>query len=124
MVKLLAIIGMMFALTACMPGTVKLRTEVQQVYVPLLYCPAPPAVERPALPIYELQAEDAEDPGKVVVHYKATVKVLEGYVTELEAILLQYDQSNEAYEDLRNKFEEQWKHEFQGKTSGTTEGTD
>ena len=70
MVKLFAIIGMVFALTACMPSTVKLRTEVQQVYVPLLYCPAPPDIMRPVLPIHALTDEDANDPGKVVVHYK------------------------------------------------------
>ena len=115
MVRTIAMIGMLLAFTTgCMPGTVKLRTEVQQVYVPLLYCRAPPDILRPALPIHQLTDADADDPGKVVVHYKATVKVLEGYITELEAIVKQYDQSNAAYEELRKRFEEQWKGEFNG----------
>lgn len=124
MVRIFAIIGLALALTACGPGTVKLRTEVQQVYVPLLYCPAPPAIERPALAIHNLTDDDADDPGKVVMHYKATVKQLEGYVTELEAIVKQYDKVNDEYEELRNRFEDQWKDEFKGKASETTTGTD
>lgn len=124
MVKIFAIIGLVLALTACGPGTVKLRTEVQQVYVPLLYCPAPPSISRPALAIHDLTAEDANDPGKVVIHYKATVKQLEGYVTELETIVKQYDKSNAEYEELRKRFEATWKEEFKGKANETTSGTD
>lgn len=120
MVKLFAIIGMVLALAACGPGTVKLRTEVQQVYVPLLYCPAPPDIMRPVLPIHALTDEDADDPGKVVVHYKATVLILEGYITELETIVNQYDKSNAEYEELRKRFEATWKEEFKGKPSETT----
>ncbi len=116
MVKIFAIIGLALMLGACGPGTIKLRTEVQQVYVPLLYCPAPPDILRPTLAIHDLVDEDANDPGKVVMYYKATVQQLEGYISELEAIVKQYDQTNAAYEELRDKFEDQWKDEFKGKT--------
>ena len=52
------------------------------------------------------------------------MKVLEGYITELETIVNQYDKSNAEYEELRKRFEATWKEEFKGKPSGTTEGTD
>lgn len=124
MVKIFAILALALSLVACGPGTIKLRTEVQQVYVPLLYCPAPPDILRPTLAIHSLSEEDAGDPGKVAMHYKATVKQLEGYVTELEAIVKQYDKVNDEYEELRNRFEEQWKEEFTGKALETINGTD
>jgi len=118
--RLLAIIGLALGLTACGPGTIKLRTEVQEVYVPLLYSPAPPEITRPELPISELTDEDIEDPGKVVIYYKATVKILEGYITELETIVNQYDRASDEYKELRKRFEKQWKEEFKGKSQDET----
>jgi hypothetical protein len=52
--------------------------------------PAPPVVQRPALAIYQLSAGDEKNPAKVAKAYKASVKSLQGYATQLEIILNGY----------------------------------
>lgn len=79
---------------------------VQESLVPILYCPAPPKIERPALPIETLTDVDNQNPGLVAKKYKATIKALQGYSVELEEILKSYDESAAAYEELRKRFKE------------------
>lgn len=99
-------------LIGCGSNQVRIRTEVQEVYVPLLYCPAPPVIERPILPIHQMTEEQLQDPGIVVQHYKATVKILQGYSEELETTVKQYDKANDAYQELRTRFQENWKQDL------------
>jgi len=96
-------------LFGCSATPVKLRTEVQEVYRPVLYCPAPnwDELARPELTIYQIS--DDASPGEVAKRYKATVKQLQDYATRLEQTLKQYDTTNEAYDELRDQLINQQK---------------
>lgn len=66
--------------------TIVKEIRVQEVKVPVIIRPSPPPkLERPALPIEQLTS--GVPPGVVVQKYKATVKILQGYIKELEQIL-------------------------------------
>jgi hypothetical protein len=91
-------------LAGCGSNPVKLRTETIEVVRPILYCPAPnyEELKRPdALPIDMITSETPD--GEVAVRYKATVKMLQQYIDRLELTLKQYDDTNSALDDLRNK---------------------
>lgn len=83
------------------------RNTVQEVQVPLLYCPAPPELVRPVLPIHLMTTDQLKNEGEVVKHYKATVRSLIGYTDELEQALKSYEDANTAYDDLRKQFEQE-----------------
>lgn len=111
--RLITIMLIVLSLTACMESApVRVRTEVQEQFVPLLYCPAPKweGLERPELPIDGITAEDS--PGEVAKRYKATVRALQDHARRLERALEEYDTTNETYEELRKRFTEEWKQEF------------
>ena len=65
---------------------VRIKTDVQEVFVPVLFCPAPPKIERPELPIEQL-GNGKKSAGEIVKLYGATVRVLQGYAEELETAL-------------------------------------
>jgi hypothetical protein len=109
---LIAMILVVFV-SGCAGKQIRIRSEVQEVQVPLLYCPAPAELIRPQLPIHMMTPEQLADEGEVVKHYKATVRVLLGYIEELETSLESYDSANEAYDELREKFQGEWKKEFE-----------
>lgn len=88
---------------SCKEQTIK--TEVQKQYVDVLYCPAPPSVTRPTLPIHLMTPEQRTKDGEVVKHYKATVKTLQGYAEELETIVDKQREINKAYEDKKKELE-------------------
>lgn len=88
---------------SCKEQTIK--TEVQKQYVDVLYCPAPPDVERPVLPIHMMTAEEEKQDGEVVKHWKATVKTLMGYSKELETVVDKQKEINKAYEDKKKELE-------------------
>lgn len=92
-------------------GSTIVKTEVVKQYIPLLYCPAPPSLVRPSLPIYDITASTSD--GEVAKKYKASVIILQGYVEELEKTVNEYDKTNKAYSELRNRFKTQWKQELQ-----------
>ena len=94
---------MTFFITGC--ETLKIKKEVQKVSVPILYCPAPPKIERPKLPIHQMTKEDLQKDGEVAKRYKATVKALIGYAKELESSLNEYNEINKAYEEKRKEIE-------------------
>ena len=99
------IIVLLLALT--MSGCSKFFVKDTQVqYVPVLYCPAPPEVSRPELPIHQMTPAQAKNPGEVVKHYKATVRALMGYSESLEYIIKFYSDSDKEYEELRKKLED------------------
>lgn len=95
-------------LVGCGANPIKVQCEVKETLVPIIYSPAPPVIERPALPIHNMTSEQLKEDGIVVKYYKGTVKALIGYSKELEKALSEYSKINKAYlneeEKLRNKF--------------------
>lgn len=89
--------------------TVKIKSDTQEVFVPIIYCPEPPDVKRPALPILNMTPEQEKQPGEVAKSYKATVKALQGYAVELEKVMRQYRESNTSYDELKTKIENEWR---------------
>ena len=88
---------------SCKEDTI--RTEVQKQYVDVLYCPAPPEISRPVLPIHTITPEEKQNDGEIAKHYKATVKTLQGYAIELESIVDKQKEINKAYEDKKKELE-------------------
>ncbi len=112
MIKLIAAVTLiMFITVGCGGKQIRIRSEVQEVQVPLLYCPAPPVISEPSLPIHNMTPDQLSDDGEVVKHYKATVKTLIGYIDELEKGLESYNETSEEYGKLREKFLSDWKKE-------------
>lgn len=95
-------------LTGC-PKTPMIRTEVQEVFVPIMHCPAPPEVERPDLAIHNMTPEQKQHSGEVVKHYKATIIQLLGYSQELEQILDAYEEGSQSYDEIRDELYEKLK---------------
>lgn len=91
MVRLIIALCALSALTGCGFFKPTIKDNTQEVKVGILYCPAPPDVRRPTLPI-ETMPESSPD-GEVVKNYKATIAALQGYVKELEAIIEKYDEA-------------------------------
>lgn len=105
MVKVILVVGFVILLAGCGTTTIKVKTEVQETLVPILYSPAPPVIKRPALPIHQMTEEEAKQDGMIAKYYKATVKTLIGYAKELESALAEYDKINKKYEKERKKVE-------------------
>ena len=105
---MILILTMILPLLGC-PKQIRIRTEVQEVYVPLLYCPAPIELVRPTLPIHMMTPEQANNPGEVAKHYKASIIILQGYSMELERSLKTYDDTNKAYDALKEKMQRELK---------------
>ncbi len=88
---------------------VKLTTKTVPVAVPLIYSPLPPVVARPDLPHLLITPADAKVDGKVVQAYAASVKALLDYSEQLELIISNYKNINDAYAQLRAKVIADWK---------------
>lgn len=78
-------------------------TKTKEVYVPMLYCPAPVVPTRPELPIEHMTPYQIQNDGEVAKHLKATIVILEDYALELEKSLKQVDQNHKAYDDLKQQ---------------------
>ena len=104
MVKLVTISFFALILVGCGSQPVKLKTEVQYVNRPILYCPAPnwQELDRPDLAIEGITSDMS--PGDVAKRYKATVKQLMDHARRLETTLRRYDKTSEAYDELREQF--------------------
>ena len=87
-----------------------IRTEVVQLRIPMLYCPAPDKrlLERPDLPIHSLTQEERQQYDKLVKSYVATIKTLQDYSSRLELSLNQYEKISKAYADMRKQFMADW----------------
>lgn len=109
MVRLTIIIFSALLLVACGTAPVKLRTEVQEVYKPILYCPAPnwEELDRPTLLIDEVTQDMSA--GEIVKRYKGTVLQLRDYAEVLRRTLEQYDSTSDAYKELQQEFEKKQK---------------
>lgn len=83
----------------------KVKGEIQEVKVPLLYCPAPATfnLKRPILAIHQLSDQDLRSEGKVSQAYAADILQLIGYTKQLEQVLEYYDDANVAYEELEQR---------------------
>jgi len=101
----LIIIAMIILLSGCGSTPIKFTTEVKEIYVPVIYSPAPPVIERPELPIHQMSEEELKQDGIVAKYYKATVKALIGYSRELEKALAGFDKINKTYEEERKRKE-------------------
>lgn len=99
MVRLLWIPILAIVLSGC--ETFKVKTETQEVKVPVLYCPAPPTIVRPTLPIQLITEEQKKSPGELVKHWKASTIRLMDYSMELEKALNQYNSINISYEEMK-----------------------
>ncbi len=111
MVKnILALVVLSVTLCACATThNIKLTTTTVPVAVPLIYSPAPPVVARPSLPYQTMSPADQKVDGKVAQAYAASVEALLGYSEQLELIISQYKDINQAYAQLRTKLIEDWK---------------
>ncbi len=104
------IILIIFALSlaGCGAQPITFNTEVKETFVPILYSPAPPVINRPVLPIHQMTDKQLKEDGIVVKYYKATVKTLIGYSEELKKALEKYGEINKAYkveeDKLKTKF--------------------
>lgn len=79
------------ALSACATKPPEVKIETVEVKVPVMVpIPAPPVTKRPELVIFQLTDDDKADPGKVSIAYRASIKQLQGYVLQLEAIVEGY----------------------------------
>ena len=109
MVKFIAICGICLTLTSCSwfggSNTIDINTDVKEQKVEVLYCPAPPEIARPALPIHQMTPEQKQNAGEVAKHYKATVKTLMGYSKELEKVVDKQKEINTEYEKKKAELE-------------------
>lgn len=101
----LILMSLIILLAGCGHEPIKFNTEVKETLVTVLYSPAPPDIKRPPLPIHQMTDEELKEDGLVVKYYKATVKTLLGYSSELEKALAEYAKINKAYEEERKKIE-------------------
>lgn len=88
--------------------SVRIRTEVQETFVPVMYCPAPEKYIRPVMAINQMTEAQRKNPGELANHYQATIEQLLGYSKQLELELEKYDSANEAYEDLRLRMDDKF----------------
>jgi len=102
---LVILLGMMIGCA----DSVRIRTEVQESFVPVLYCPAPTKHIRPIMAINQMTDSQRKVPGELAKYYQATVEQLIGYSKQLELELEKYDTSNQAYEDLRIRMDDKFK---------------
>lgn len=110
MVKILAALVATLALAGCATThDVKLTTKAIPVAVPLIYSPAPPVISRPDLPHLTMSQPDQKVDGKVVQAYAASVEALLDYSKQLEQIVANYKDINDAYATLRSKLVADWK---------------
>lgn len=116
MARVILIALLIIILVGCGSNPVKTETEVQRVEVPILYCPAPEDVQRPQLAIETITEDDTD--GEIAKKYKATIKQLQSYSKQLEAQLDEYNNTNQSYEQLRERFRKQWE---QGEFSNNSE---
>lgn len=94
--------------------TSAIKCETRDVYIPVPYVPAPPVVERPALPVDAMANEKMpEDPverekfyGRLVQAYNASVVALQGYGAELEAVIKEYERLSKESKTLEQLIKE------------------
>lgn len=93
-------------LAGCATTAANNPPPLTEVRVPVLYCPAPPAVARPELLVPSLTPEDIKDPGKVVQYYATDLIQVQGYAEILEQIIEAYRTTYEDMGDLAKRLEE------------------
>ena len=94
-------------LSGCATTPRKITTVTKPIGVPILYCPAPPILIKPALPISNASSNTSD--GELVKLYVATIETLVGYINEQQSIIIQYGKDNAAYATLAALTAKQWK---------------
>lgn len=82
-------------ISACASTGIK---QPDVVKVPVLFCPAPSEYHRPDMPIEQMTDNQKQSPGEVAKRYKATIKALQGYISELETQLDNYKKIHDSYD--------------------------
>lgn len=99
-------------------GRLGIKTEVQKVYVPTPYCPAPVIPERPTLPFSSVpelafpripNETDQQYYGRLAQAYNGAIVALQGYATELENSLREYAEISKQSKTLEQLIEEEAK---------------
>lgn len=110
MKKIITLIAVL-ALAGCAtnPNKIEITSNVKPIAVPIIYSPAPPVVERPALPHLNLTPDQILSDGEVAKAYAASVQALIGYAEQLEDVVKQYKDIHDAYGSLASKVAEDWK---------------
>jgi hypothetical protein len=101
------ILIMLCTLGGCATTPRIITTVSKPIGVPILYCPAPPTLVRPALPISQVTKTTNE--GQLVKMYVATIETIIGYSNQQQLIINQYKKDNIAYTVLAKKIAAQWK---------------
>jgi hypothetical protein len=111
------LLPMVLIATGC-GTTTTLNTEVQEVLVPVLYCPNPTIPDRPALAIEDINNNTSA--GEIAQRYEATIVQLQGYAGELEESLEQYKDINERFGDIEERIDITFQDERDEDTGNTT----
>jgi len=106
MVKIFLVGAIVLLLAGCGAQPIKINTSVKETYVPIMYSPAPPDIQRPILPIQQITDDELKQDGMVVKYYKATIITLIGYSKELQKALDKYGEINKAYKAEADKIKE------------------
>lgn len=105
--KLIAVLLSVVFLSGCLgwlKPKIKLRTEVQEVYRPILYCPAPDWSQLGAPELAISTINNTTEAGEVAKRYRASIKQLEDHLELMRKSLEKYDSTNEAYKELEKEF--------------------
>lgn len=94
MKKSIILICLALFLTGC--NFLPTRTVYEEYPVPVYKVPAPPEIDRPYLPIYDLAPMDKENTDKVIRAYIISVRLLLNYATAQEEILETYKRLSES----------------------------
>jgi len=105
MVKIISIAAVLLLMGCAGNETIDINTDVKELKVDVLYCPAPHEVARPELPIHQMTPEQKKNDGEVAKHYKATIKTLMGYSKELEKVVDKQKEINTEYEKKKKELD-------------------
>jgi hypothetical protein len=92
--KQLSILLLVAFLSGC--NLLPTRTVYEEYPVPVYKVPAPPQIDRPYLPIYDLNALDSNNTQKVIRAYVISVRLLLNYAEAQEEILKTYERLSES----------------------------
>lgn len=92
-------------LTGCGQTITPIKEVCQKEFVPIVTVPAPPVVPVPTLPIDTLTPAQLSNDGLVVKYSTATIKALEDYVSQLQAVIADYQKKHDAAIVIQNQIE-------------------
>lgn len=72
-------------------NTETIKTETQEVKIPVLFCPKPNIPPRPNLLFNNIPESELNNHGRVVQYFEGSIQQLLFYIYELETILKLYE---------------------------------